>query len=300
MTRRPLLLRRRPPHAAGIGLRAAHVDEVMATRPPVGFLEVHAENYMSNGPALAKLLRLRRDYPVSLHAVGLSPGSAAPLSAEHLKRLRALIDDVEPCFVSEHLSWSTIGGRYLNDLLPLPYTDESLGIVSRNILKAQDALGRQLLIENPSSYLRYRHSTVPEPEFLAELVHRTHCGILCDVNNVFVSSRNLGTDPVAYVRALPIDAIGEIHVAGHHTTNADGVELLIDDHGSPVSCDVWSLYIEALRLFGGIPTLVERDANLPPLNQLVAEAHAADAFACWVKASDRRVVRQEAPYALAG
>lgn len=288
----------RPVRTAGIGLRAPHVGEVMATRPAVGFLEVHAENYMASGPALAGLLHLRRDYPVSLHGVGLSLGSAAPLSARHLSRFRVLVDDIEPCFVSEHLSWSAIGGHYFNDLLPLPYTDESLAVVSRHIAKAQDMLGRRLLIENPSSYLRYRHSTISEADFLAELVQRTGCGILCDVNNVLVTSRNLGMDPLACLRALPAAAVAEIHVAGHHRVNVDGAELLIDDHASPVPCDVWGLYLEALRLFGDVPTLVEWDANLPPLGDLVAEAHAANVLARWALSPARRTRHQEAAHAL--
>ena len=190
---------------------------------------------MGGGPAVAQLEAVRRDYPVSLHGVGLSLGSDGALDARHLARLRALADRVEPCLVSEHLSWSIAGGAYLNHLLPLPYTEETLAVVAEHVGRAQDALGRRILIENPSSYLRFRHSTIAEPELLAALVERTGCGLLCDVNNIFVTAHNLGLDPVAYLDALPADAVGEIHLAGHAVNDADGHVVLIDDHGRPWS-----------------------------------------------------------------
>jgi uncharacterized protein len=261
----------------GIGLRLPHVSEIAATRPRLGFLEVHAENYMAETPALDRLLELRRDYPVSLHGVALSLGSAEELDRGHLVRFRALIERVEPMLVSEHLAWSAIGGAYLNDLLPLPYTEASLDLFCRHVDEAQGALGRRLLIENPSAYLRYRYSPIPEPEFMTELARRTGCGILCDVNNIHVSAWNFGFDPMAYLQALPIEAIGEIHLAGHHV--AEDVDILIDDHGSRVAEPVWELYAAALRRFGPVPTLIEWDTNLPRLEVLLDDAHQAEELA---------------------
>jgi uncharacterized protein len=265
-----------PNCSAGIGLRLPHVAEIAAIRPKLGFLEVHAENYMAETAALDRLLGLRRDYPVSLHGVALSLGSAEELDRVHLGRFKALIDRVEPLLVSEHLAWSAIGGAYLNDLLPLPYTEESLDLFCRHVEEAQEALGR-LLIENPSSYLRYRHSCIPEAEFLTEVVRRTGCGILCDVNNIYVSARNFGFDPIAYLDALSVEAIGEIHLAGHHA--AEDVDILIDDHGSRVTEPVWELYAAALRRFGPVPTLIEWDTNLPALEILLDEARHAQELA---------------------
>jgi hypothetical protein len=270
--RRPI-----PSGRVGIGLRLPHVSEIAATRPTIGFLEVHAENYMAETPALDRLLELRRDYPVSLHGVALSLGSAEELDRGHLARFRALIEQVEPMLVSEHLAWSAIGGAYLNDLLPLPYTEESLGLFCRHVEEAQERLGRRLLIENPSSYLRFRHSTIQEAQFMTEIAGRAGCGILCDVNNIHVSASNFRFDPVAYLEALPIEAIGEIHLAGHHV--AEDVDILIDDHGSRVAEPVWALYAAALRRFGPVPTLIEWDTNLPALEVLLDEAHHAEELA---------------------
>jgi uncharacterized protein (UPF0276 family) len=263
-----------PDCSAGIGLRLPHVAEIAAARPKLGFLEVHAENYMAE-TALDRLLELRRDYPVSVHGVALSLASAEGLDRVHLGRFKALIDRVEPILVSEHLAWSAIGGAYLNDLLPLPYTEESLCLFCRHVEEAQEVLGR-LLIENPSSYLRYRHSRIPESEFLTEVARRTGCGILCDVNNIYVSAQNFGFDPIAYLDALSVEAIGEIHLAGHH---AEDVDILIDDHGSRVAEPVWELYTAALRRFGPIPTLIEWDTNLPALEILLDEARHAQELA---------------------
>jgi uncharacterized protein len=273
------MIERRPAAGGrvGIGLRLPHVSEIAATRPAIGFIEVHAENYMAETPTLNRLVELRRDYPVSLHGVALSLGSAEELDHIHLARFRRLIDRVEPMLVSEHLAWSAIGGTYLNDLLPLPYTEESLDIFCRHVEEAQEGLGRRLLIENPSAYLRYRYSPIPETEFLTEIVRRTGCGILCDVNNIHVSARNFGFDPMAYLKALPNAAIGEIHLAGHHA--ADDVDILIDDHGSRVAKPVWRLYAAALRDFGPLPTLVEWDTNLPALAVLLDEARHAQELA---------------------
>jgi len=266
----------RGPQGTGIGLRERHRAEILASRPPVPWLEAHAENFMRGGPALGALERLRRDYPVALHGVGLSLGTADGLDCGHLARLRELIARIEPCLVSEHLSWSVAGGTYLNHLLPLPYTEETLDVFAAHVDEAQDALGRQVLIENPSSYLRFRHSSIPEPEFLAELVRRTGCGLLCDVNNVFVTASNLGLDAVAYIDALPGAAIREIHLAGHSENEADGHTILIDDHGSPVAEPVWRLYAHTLRRLGPVPTLIEWDTDLPGLAVLLSEARTAD------------------------
>ena len=210
------------PARAGIGLRSPHVAEVLATRPALPWLEVHPENYLGGGPAVRALLAIRQEYPLSFHAVGLSVGSADGVDRRHLGRLKSLVDRFEPALVSEHLAWSQAGGAYLNHLLPLPYTEESLAAVCRNVDEVQTTLGRRVLIENPSGYLRFAASTIPEAEFLAELAGRTGCGLLCDVNNIHVTAQNLGLDPLAYLDALPRGAVGEIHLAGHSVNDADG------------------------------------------------------------------------------
>jgi uncharacterized protein len=265
------------PARAGIGLRNPHVDEVRATRPALSWLEVHPENYLGGGPAVRALEAIRADYPLSFHAVGLSVGSADGVDRRHLNRIKGLVDRFQPALVSEHLAWSQAGGAYLNHLLPLPYTEESLAAVCRNVEEVQTTLGRRVLVENPSGYLRFAASTIPEPEFLSALAARTGCGLLCDVNNIHVTAENLGLDARAYLAALPGDAIGEIHVAGHSVNEAAGRPILIDDHGSPVGHAVWALYEEALRRFGPRPTLVEWDTAIPPLDTLMAEARRADA-----------------------
>src|SRR5262245_19328177 len=207
---------------AGIGLRSPHVAEIIATRPAVPWLEVHAENYMGGGPGVAQLEAIRRNYRISLHGVGLSLGTHGDLDMRHLTRLRALVERIQPMLVSEHLSWSTAGGAYLNHLLPLPYSRDTLAVVAERVARVQDVLGRRILVENPSSYLRLRRSAMPEAEFLAELAHISGCGLLCDVNNVFVSGWNLGFDPASYIDALPVESVGEIHLAGHSRNDADG------------------------------------------------------------------------------
>jgi uncharacterized protein len=264
------------PAQAGIGLRFAHHREVIQSRPAVAWFEVHSENYMGGGPTPAILEQVRCHYPISLHGVGLSLGSVEPLSAEHLARIRALIDRFEPGLVSEHLAWSVVDGAYLPDLLPLPMTEEALDVVCRNVEQAQHALKRRLLVENPSSYLRYRHSTIPEWEFLVAMARRTGCGLLCDVNNIYVSSCNHGWSASGYLAALPPRAIGEIHLAGHAVRQIDGGRVLrIDDHGSEVSAPVWALYSEALARFGPVPTLIEWDTDIPALQVLMTQARSA-------------------------
>jgi uncharacterized protein (UPF0276 family) len=260
------------PMGAGIGLRVPHVAEFVFARPAVPWLEVHAENYMSGGSARADLDRVRRDYPVAIHGVGLSLGTAGPLDRRHLARLADLVERIEPCLVSEHVAWSVGGGAYLNHLLPLPYTEETLDVFARHVDQVQEAIGRAILVENPSSYLRFRGSVIPEAEFLTALVARTGCRLLCDVNNVYVTAQNLGLDARAYLDALPAAAVAEIHLAGHSANHAGGHAVLIDDHGSPVAEPVWALYLHALRRFGPVPTLIERDTNLPALAELLGEA----------------------------
>jgi len=266
------------PAKAGIGLRFPHHQAVADTRPAVAWLEVHTENYMGGGTPLRCLEAIRRDYPLSLHGVGLSLGSAEGLDVAHVERVRRTVDRLEPGLVSEHLSWSVVGGTYLADLLPLPMTEEALAIVCRQVDQMQAYLKRRLLIENPSTYLRFRHSTIPEWEFLARVAGRTGCGILCDVNNIYVSACNHGWDASAYLAALPPSAIGEIHLAGHAVRKLeDGHILRIDDHGSRVAPEVWKLYAEALARFGPVPTLVEWDTDVPPLEVLIDEAARAAA-----------------------
>lgn len=265
-----------PAAKAGIGLRAPHYVEVVETRPAVGWLEVHAENFMGGGPPLHYLETVRRDWPVSVHGVGLSLGSADGLDPEHLDRLARLVERIEPALVSEHLAWSVFGGTYLNDLLPLPYNDETLAMVARHVDQVQERLHRPVLVENPSVYLRFVDSVRDEADFLAELVRRSGCGLLCDVNNIYVNCRNHGGDPGIWLAGLPAAAVGEIHLAGHCVNDADGIEILIDDHGSQVIDPVWALYEEAVARFPHAPTLIEWDSNIPPLATLIGEAHAAD------------------------
>ncbi len=267
------------PARAGVGLRAAHYREVVATRPPVGWFEVHSENYFGAGGAPHHYLeRVRRDYPLSLHGVGLSLGSADALNRAHLEKLKALIQRYEPGLVSDHLSWSSVDGRYLNDLLPLPYTGESLRHVAERVSEAQDFLGREILVENPSSYLQYQHSDRGEAEFLAELSARSGCGILLDVNNIYVSASNHGFDAQAYLRAIPPARVREIHLAGHTLNRYPEGDILIDTHNTRVCDAVWTLYGAALRHVGPVPVLIEWDTDLPSLSVLLDEAHKAEAI----------------------
>jgi uncharacterized protein (UPF0276 family) len=263
------------PARAGIGLRAPHYRELLERQPDVGWVEVHSENYFGEGGQPRRFLeRARRDYPLSLHGVGLSLGSADALDRGHLTSLKALVEHFDPALVSDHLSWSAFGGRHLNDLLPLPYTEESLRVFCDHVDEAQTFLGRQMLIENPSSYVAYRHSTIPEWEFLQTVVERTGCGILLDVNNVYVSATNHGFDPLTYLAEIPVPPVKEIHLAGFDR----GEHCLIDTHGTPVADPVWSLYAAALERFGPVPTLIEWDTDIPPLDVLLAEAAKADAL----------------------
>lgn len=265
------------PLRAGIGLRSPHVAEFLDGRPPVAWVEVHSENYLGDGgPRLAALERIRRDRPLACHGVGLSPGSPQGLDDEHLRRLRALYARLEPGLVSEHLAWCRLDGHYLPDLLPLPYTAEALAVLVRNLDHAQTVLGRRLLLENPSTYLAAA-GDYDEPGFLAEVVRRSGCGLLLDVNNVYVSACNHGFDPLAWLAALPAAAVGEIHVAGHAVCGEGTATLLIDDHGAAVAEPVWALLDAALQRCVPVPVLLERDTRIPPLAELLAEAARAEA-----------------------
>ena len=260
------------PTGCGIGLRSPHVAEILATKPVIPWLEVHAENYMGGGPTIRNVERLRTDYPISVHGVGLSLGTAEGIDERHLDRLACLVDRLNPVLVSEHLSWSVSGGLYLNHLLPLPYTEEALDSVADHVSRVQERLGRRVLVENPSNYLRFRETRLAEPQFLNELAARTGCGVLCDVNNVYVTCANLGGDADAWIGALEPSIVGEIHLAGHAVNDADGRPILIDDHGSSVSAEVWALYARAVTQFGRVPSLVEWDTDVPALGVLTAEA----------------------------
>jgi uncharacterized protein (UPF0276 family) len=264
---------------AGIGLRSPHLAEVAGARPATGFLEIHAENYLAESPALQTVERLRADYELSVHAVGLSLGSAEGLDQSHLGRVAVLVERLAPALVSDHLSWSVNGSRYFNDLLPMPYTEEALDVVVRNVQRLQDRLGRRVAVENPSCYLGFAHSTLSEPEFLAELVRRSGCALLLDVNNIVVTAHNLRLDPGDWLAGLPREAIVEYHLAGHAVNDCDGEPILIDDHGSHVSDGVWAQFGDVVRRFGPRPTLVEWDTDIPALAVLLDEAaHAGKAM----------------------
>lgn len=266
------------PTRAGVGYKSVHLDDILADRSAVGWLEVHAENYMGDGgPQLAQLRHLRESFPISCHGVGLSIGSERPLDTEHLARLKHLVDWLNPSLFSEHLAWSSHDVGFLNDLLPAPYNNETLSNVVEHIDQLQDTIGRQMLLENPSLYVMFEHSTMSEIEFLNEVVARTGCGLLLDVNNVYVSTVNQQTSAEAYLAAFPIDHIGEIHLGGHDAQTDDfGDPLLIDSHNNPVVDPVWTLFESLISRTGPIPTLIEWDNDIPPWNTLANEAALAD------------------------
>jgi uncharacterized protein len=265
---------------AGAGLRLPHLADVVATRPSAAWFEIHPENFLANPHAAELLCDIARAYPISVHSVGVSVGSAGGIDRAHLARVRALVDRIDPILVSGHLAWSTHAGEYLNDLLPLPYTTETLRIISAHVDAVQDALGRQYLVENPSSYVGFTASTMTEVEFLSELVHRTGCAILCDVSNIYLSAHNLGFDRDRYIAELPVDAIAELHLGGFTSEPEEGGgEVLIDTHGSRIAEPVWAFYARALERFGRKPTLIEWDNDMPTLDVILAEAARADAVA---------------------
>jgi uncharacterized protein (UPF0276 family) len=268
------------PATSGVGFKPEHLSAIRADGGFPGFFEIHAENYMgAGGPPHATLAELRRDHALSVHGVGLSIGGAGPLDRAHLARLKALCDRYEPESFSEHLAWSSHGGAFLNDLLPLPYTAETLASVVSHVDETQSALGRRMLLENPATYVTFTNSDVPETEFLAEIVRRTGCGLLLDVNNVFVSAVNHGLSAQDYLDRFPMAAVGEIHLAGHDEQSDDqGSPLLIDAHGRPVAEPVWALYARALGRLGPTPSLIEWDNDVPDWATLAAEARRAQSM----------------------
>jgi len=267
----------------GVSLKHQHFQEFIDNKPDVPWLEVHTENFFSQASTSSKYLaQIRQDYPISAHCVGMSLGSAAincPIREQHLKNIKSTIDWLQPGLISDHLSWSASqGGHYLPDLLPIPLTEEAFTIVANNIKRAQDILQRQILVENPSSYLTYVDSPITEWQFLTSLAEETGCGLLLDVNNIYVSAHNHNFDPLIYLNNIPLTAVKEIHLAGFSTETIEGRELYIDTHGHRVCDDVWQLYEQAIKRFGALPTLIEWDTNIPDLAVLLDEKSKAEAI----------------------
>jgi len=272
----------RTPSRTGVGLRLPHLAEVAATRPDVAWLEIHPENFLANPHATTLLIELAQDYPISVHTVGVSIGSVGGIDTGHLRRVRALVDLVDPMLVSGHLAWSTHEGEYLNDLLPLPFDEETLGLLASHLHQVQDGLGREYLLENPSSYVGFGASTMSEVQFLTELAERTGCRLLCDVSNVHLSAHNMGYDARAYIDAFPVDAVAEIHLGGftpEPEEGPDGAEVWVDTHATPIADGALALYAHALRRFGWRPTLLEWDNDLPSFDGLLREARRVDVTA---------------------
>jgi uncharacterized protein (UPF0276 family) len=264
------------PTSVGVGLKPVHYREILETAPAIDWFEVHPENYMfDGGPSHAWLREIRQKYPLSLHSVGTSLGSVQPVDATHLKWLRQLACTYDPFVISDHVSWSMSSVDFLNDLLPLPYTNESLKVLSRNIEQVQRHLGTTILVENPSTYLQFRDAEFTEPAFLSALSDRTNCGLLLDINNVFVCACNHGYDPWDYLTQIPHGSVQEIHLAGHSLTTIGQTEIRIDDHGSSVCDEVWQLYSRYISTYGPSPTLIEWDSNIPPLATLLSEVSKA-------------------------
>lgn len=267
---------RTPGNLVGIGFKPMYLDNLLDARCSVSWLEIHAENYMvDGGPKLAMLEMLRERYPISCHGVGLSIGADQPLDQDHIARLRSIQEWLKPALFSEHLAWSSHGSNFYNDLLPIPYTDKTLNRVVQHLNELQQALGRQILLENPSSYLSFKDSHWHEAEFIAEVIHRSGCGLLLDINNVIVSANNLAFDCRDYMSRLPLDAVGEIHLAGHSLSLEEHDTLLIDSHDQTISDDVWLLFSDVLQQIDPCPVLVERDGNLPPFSELHSEVERA-------------------------
>ncbi|MFZ1538837.1 MAG: DUF692 domain-containing protein [Chromatiaceae bacterium] len=265
------------PRRAGVGLKPAHVAAILEGSPDIGFFEVHAENYLvAGGPMHADLTRIAERYPLSIHGVGLSIGGEDPLDLDHLRALRGLLDRYQPAQFSEHLAWSSHGGVFWNDLLPVPYDHATLNRVCTHLDQVQDTLGRRILLENPATYVEFAVSTLNEAEFMTSILARTGCGLLLDVNNAYVTCTNHGRDVPAYLAALPLDQVGEVHLAGfHRDTDSVGDPLLIDSHGSAVDATVWDLYAWTLARIGPQPTLIEWDNEVPAFDRLEAEAQRA-------------------------
>ncbi|WP_255724916.1 DUF692 domain-containing protein [Photobacterium sp. OFAV2-7] len=268
----------------GVGLRSPHITQVLAEKPDIGWLEVHSENYfITTSTARQQLRQIAEHYPISCHGIGLSLGSADPLDRQHLSQLKQLVDEIDPIAVSDHLSWSSVDGQFFNDLLPLPYTEEALVHFCRKVEQVQEYLGRQMLIENPSSYLSFASSAIPEWEFLHQVQQRTGCGLLLDLNNIYVSAFNHGFDCDQYIAALDASAVKEIHLAGFTVKQFEDGEIWIDTHSKPVSEPVWQLYRRWVQQHGRTPTLIEWDLDIPPLSVLLGEADKA-----------RNIIMQEA------
>ncbi|OWY02107.1 hypothetical protein B6V76_11765 [Thioclava sp. IC9] len=264
------------PRKAGLGFKPEHFPAISETKPDLGFFEIHAENYMgAGGMPHAMLERLRADYALSVHGVGLSIGGPDPLDRDHLARLKALCDRYDPESFSEHLAWASHGGVWMHDLLPLPYTAETLALICDHVDEVQEHLGRRMLLENPATYVLFDNSEIPETEFLTEISQRTGCGLLLDVNNVFVSCVNHRQDPRAYLEAFPLNRVGEVHLAGHEEEELPSGPLLIDSHGREVTEPVWSLYAETVSKTGPLPSLIEWDNDVPDYATLMAEAKRA-------------------------
>lgn len=273
----------------GVGLRSVHYQDVLETLPDLAFLEVHPENYFCGGLHMERLEQAAQHYPLSLHGVGLSLGSSQPLDKNHLKNLKKLVDKFNPMLVSDHASWSASGNAHLGDLLPLPYTDESLDIVVDHVKEVQDYLGRQMLVENPSSYMSFNNSTMKEAEFMASLSHKADCKLILDVNNIYVQATNHGDDIDAYLATIEADMIGEYHVAGHIEEEFEGETILIDTHSRQVTDNVWGIYKKALQIFGEKPTLIEWDKDLPAFDVLLGEAKKAESLIASIAMESRKV-----------
>ena len=279
------------PAGCGIGLRKEHFDVVLGEKPAVPFFEVISENFMvDGGRPLAVLERVRRDYPLAVHGVSLSLGSAEPVDRAYLARLKSLVDRFDPAVVSDHLCWTGIGGHNSHDLLPMPLTEEAARATARKIRQVQDALGRRILVENISSYVEFSASALSEGEFLRDVAEKADCGILLDVNNLYVNSRNHGLDPRRFLDRIPAGRVGQMHLAGHE----DHGDLVIDTHDHPVADAVWALYEEALRRFGPVPTLIEWDAQIPPFEVVLAEARRAEAVQASVRSEGEAHARTAA------
>lgn len=265
------------PHSAGVGLRAFYYQDILNSLPKLGFLEVHSENFFSDGgKPLYFLKKFSEHYPMSFHGVGLSLGSTDPLNNDHLKKLKALINSVNPALISEHISWGQHQGRHFNDLWPVPYIEEALTHLSQRIIEVQDYLQRQILVENISSYVQYPDADIPEWEFLTQLANMSGCGILLDVNNIYVNSQNHGFDPMSYIKEIPGTSVQEIHLAGFTPSQINNKPILIDTHNQQVCADVWTLYEATLQQMGPKPTLIEWDSDFPPFEILYGEAQKAN------------------------
>ena len=282
-------------HGVGVVLNHLNFQEFIYNKPDVPWLEVHTENFFSQDSTASKYLaKISQDYVISAHCVGMSLGSAAtncPVREQHLQNIKNTVAWLQPSLVSDHLSWSvSADGHYLPDLLPIPFTEEALAVVVQNINHAQDVLQRQILIENPSSYLTYLDSPIAEWQFLSLLVEETGCGLLLDVNNIYVSGHNHGFDPLEYLQNIPLAAVKEMHLAGFSIDNVEGKEIYIDTHGSKVYDGVWQLYQQAIKRFGAVPTLIEWDTNVPELSVLLAEKSKAEAIIARVKSASNEAV----------